>query len=207
MPTLLLFSDIHNDRSACDRLMDRASDVDVVVGAGDFCTMRRGLPKVIRRLSVIDTPSVLVPGNSESAAELRSAVHDADWEAATVLHGETATLAGLRFFGIGGGIPITPFGSWSYDLSEDDARALLTECPDHAVLVSHSPPYNVVDQDSRGRHLGSSALRETIERTTPRLTVCGHIHGSWGEVGTLADTPVVNAGPHGRVWDLDAPAA
>lgn len=199
---LLLFSDIHNDHDACDRLVERASDVDVVVGAGDFCTMRRGLSPIIDRLSAITTPTVLVPGNSESVDELQDAC--TEWEAAHVLHGEAVTLSEQPFFGIGGGIPITPFGAWSYDFSEDEATALLRDCPDGAVLVSHSPPRNVVDQDSRGQHLGSTAVRTAIERTSPRLTVCGHIHGSWGQTGKLASTPVVNAGPSGRTWDLDA---
>ena len=204
MTQLLLFSDVHNDHDACDRLVERAPEVDVVVGAGDFCTMRRGLSPMIDRLSAIRTPTVLVPGNSESVEELRDAC--ADWDAAHVLHGDAVTLAGQPFFGIGGGIPVTPFGTWSYDFTEDQATELLRDCPNGAVLVSHSPPHNVVDQDSRGQHLGSTAVRAAIERTQPRLTVCGHIHGSWEETGTLAGTPVVNAGPNGLTWDLEAPS-
>lgn len=206
MPDLLLFSDVHNDHDACNRLVDRSAEVDLVLGAGDFCTMRQGLGPVIERLSAIDTPAVLVPGNSESVEELQAAVDEAGWTEATVLHGEAATVAGVSVFGIGAGIPITPFGNWSYDVSEEDAADMLRDCPEGAVLVSHSPPHNVVDQDSRGRHLGSHAIREAIERTHPLLVVCGHIHGSWGQVDTLQDTPVVNAGPQGRVWTLDATA-
>ncbi|MFO8098733.1 MAG: metallophosphoesterase family protein [Salinibacter sp.] len=202
MPQLLLFSDVHNDLDACRALVDRAADADVVVGAGDFAVMRRRLQPTIECLSALDTPTVLVPGNAESAEELSEACND--WSAAHVLHGEGATVAGIPFYGLGGGVPVTPFGSWSYDFSEAEAEDLLADCPDDAVLVSHSPPKGVVDRDSSGRSLGSTAVRTTIEEHAPRLVVCGHIHGSWGETGTLAGTPVVNAGPAGRLWDLEA---
>jgi len=200
MSRLLLFSDVHSDRAACRRLVDRSSEVDVVVGAGDFATMRRNLQATIDVLSAIDVPTVLVPGNAESVEELRSAC--APWEAATVLHGAGAEIDGISFYGIGGGIPVTPFGDWSYDFTEEAAEDMLADCPSGGVLVSHSPPKNAVDRDSNGRHLGSTAVRAAIEEKSPSLTVCGHIHGSWGEEAAIGETTVVNAGPQGRVVEL-----
>jgi Icc-related predicted phosphoesterase len=202
MPRLLLFSDVHADLDACRSLVDRAADADVVVGAGDFCRMRRNLQRPIDALSAIDAPTVLVPGNAETEGELKTAC--ADWPSAHVLHGDGCTIEGLSFYGIGGGIPITPFGAWSYDFSEGAADDLLADCPEGAVLVSHSPPKGAVDRDSSGKSLGSTAVRDAIEDTKPALTVCGHIHGSWGQEAQLASTPVVNAGPDGLVRDVPA---
>ena len=199
---LLLFSDVHGDLDACRSLVDRAEDVDVVVGAGDFCVARRNLSAPIETLSAIDTPTVLVPGNAETEDEIAEQLSAAGWSAAHVLHGTGVTIDGLPFFGIGGGIPITPFGPWSYDFSEADARTLLADCTEEAVLVSHSPPKNAVDRDSKGKSLGSTAVREVIEETSPLLTVCGHIHGSWGETAEIGTTPIVNAGPEGLVWEV-----
>ena len=200
MLDLLLFSDVHGDREACTRLVERAPQADVVVGAGDFCVMRRNLQGPIDLLSEIETPTVLVPGNAETEDELREAC--AGWDSAHVLHGDGCTLAGVPFYGIGGGIPVTPFGPWSNDFSEEQAENLLADCPDGAVLVSHSPPKGVVDRDSKGQSLGSTAIRDTIEERAPLLTVCGHIHGSWREEETLGSTPVVNAGPRGLSWEV-----
>ena len=201
MATLLLFSDLHRDQDACTSLIQRAHDADVLLGAGDFCTMRRGLDEVIDALSVIETPTILVPGNAESADELRAAC--ASWSAAHVLHGETCTVEGLDVAGIGGGIPITPFGDWSYDLSESEAEELMADLSlpgtPGGVLVSHSPPKGVVDRDSSGTSLGSTAIRAAIDRLKPNLVVCGHIHGSWEQRDTIGDTEVINAGPNG-VW-------
>ena len=197
---LLLFSDIHCDRGACDRLVTAAKDVDVVIGAGDFCTMRRELDAPIGILRQIDKPTVLVPGNAESFDELRDACQD--WPAARVLHGSQTSIDSLVFYGIGGGIPVTPFGSWSYDFTEEQATGLLAACPSECVLVSHSPPKGILDASTTGENLGSESVRAAVVEKRPQLVVCGHIHGCSGRSDRLGDCTVINAGPRGMCWEL-----
>ena len=69
------------------------------------------------------------------------------------------------------------------------------------MLVSHSPPKGYVDT-AHGRHLGSEAVLQAVERKQPRLTMCGHIHKAWGREATIAGTRVVNLGPEGRFFEL-----
>lgn len=197
---LLLFSDLHNNFSGAAKLVELSLKVDVVVGAGDFCVARRGLDKIIAALSAIPKPAVFVPGNAESHEELTRACRL--WPDAHVLHGSRQTLDDVTFYGIGGGIPITPFGAWSYDFSEDDAKELLQDCPPGGVLISHSPPRGVLDRSADGRSLGSEAVRETIGIKNPKLVVCGHIHGSAGQKARLGESTVINAGPRGIIWEL-----
>ena len=197
---LLVFSDLHNDFRTASKLVELSNTVDVVVGAGDFCVARRGLDEIIVPLSAITKPTVLVPGNSESKEELLQACQS--WETARVLHGSRETIAEIIFFGIGGGIPISPFGSWSYDFSEDEAYDLLRDCPSGGVLISHSPPLGMLDLSSDGRRLGSHTVRETILSKKPNLVVCGHIHGSAGQIDRIGETTVINAGPQGIIWEL-----
>ncbi len=192
---LLLFSDLHRDKEAAAELVEKSKQADVIVGAGDFAVCRQGVTDCIEVLKHCQCPAVLVAGNGESAEELTEAC--ADWPTAHVLHGESATVAGVEFFGIGGGIPVTPFGSWSWDFTEEDAQRLLTDCPHGCILVSHSPPQGLVDVTSRGEHKGSSAVRSAIERCRPRVVVCGHIHDSWEKEENLDATRVINAGPRG----------
>ena len=197
---LLLFSDLHADADAARRLVELAEGTDVVVGAGDFATVRRNIRVGIDILRAIERPAVLVAGNNETTEELIDACRD--WPSATILHGSGLTIDGVPFFGLGGGVPVTPFGDWSYDFTEDEADALLADCPAGGVLISHSPPKGLVDVDSGGRSLGSVAVRTAIERRRPRLVVCGHIHASAGLLTTLGPTTVVNAGPGGLLRDL-----
>ncbi|MGE0431213.1 MAG: metallophosphoesterase [Planctomycetota bacterium] len=208
---LLLFSDLHCSISAAARLVELAARADVLIGAGDFANVRRGIEDTISILAegVTTKPVVLVPGNNETLDELVAAT--ADWPNATVLHGNGATLLDTPFFGIGGGIPVTPFGDWSFDFSNEQADELLADCPAGAVLVSHSPPKGTLDVSSSGKSIGSYAVQRAIDRTRPRLVVCGHIHHSGGQHARVprSHVPVVNAGPAGILWDLavDAPIA
>jgi Icc-related predicted phosphoesterase len=197
---LLVFSDLHKDYHTASKLIELSDTVDVVVGAGDFCIARRGLTEIIVALSAIKKPTVLVPGNSESMEEMLEACRP--WTNARVLHGSQTTIDGITFFGIGGGIPITPFGAWSYDFSEKEAYNLLRDCPASGVLVSHSPPRGALDVSSGGKNLGSQAVRDTVNVKKPQLVVCGHIHGSAGQIDRIGETTVINAGPRGIIWEI-----
>jgi uncharacterized protein len=196
---LLAFSDLHWDLDQAGELVERSTEADAVIAAGDFAKIHDGLEVTIAALAGISVPTILVPGNNETEDELRSACQG--WDAATVLHGETMALDGTQFFGLGAGIPITPW-DWSFDLDEDQARERLAGCPEGAVMVVHSPPKGHCDQSGAGDHLGSEAILEAIEAKQPKLAVCGHIHESWGAESEVGSTPVINLGPSGRLIAL-----
>jgi Icc-related predicted phosphoesterase len=197
---LLLFSDLHNDLDAARHLVNLAESADVVIGAGDFCSVHRNLSACLDVLRAITKPAVLVAGNNETTEELVAACRG--WPSAHVLHGSGITINGVEFFGIGGGVPVTPFGAWSYDFTEEEAAKLLSKFPSGCVLISHSPPKGAVDMASEGKSLGSTAVRAAIERLQPILVVCGHIHASAGQQAFVGTSPVVNAGPAGVEWEL-----
>ena len=195
---LLAFSDLHTDLDGAARLVERSRDADVVVAAGDLASVHRGLEPTVDALSSIEAPAVVIPGNNETDEALRDACDG--WDAATVLHGEAAEIDGTSFFGLGAGVPVTPW-DWSFDLTEEAAAEMLVDCPEGAVLVVHSPPKGHVDL-SGGIHLGSEAVLRSIEARRPVLALCGHIHESWGEQGTVGTTRVINLGPEGVLLEL-----
>ena len=196
---LLAFSDLHRDLDQAGRLVERSSEADVVIAAGDFASIHEGLEEAIGALSAISAPTILVPGNNETEDALRSACEG--WDAATVLHGQGTEIDGTQFFGLGAGVPITPW-DWSFDLDEEGAGARLADCPEGAVLVVHSPPKGHCDQSSSGDHLGSEAILEAIEAKAPPIAVCGHIHESWGAEDEIGPTRVINLGPSGTAIEL-----
>jgi uncharacterized protein len=196
---LLAFSDLHTDLAQAHRLVERSAEVDVVVGVGDFASVHSGLTETIAALGAMEAPAVLVPGNNETEEALREAC--ANWSRAVVRHGEGTEIDGVAFFGLGAGVPVTPW-DWSFDLTEEAAAELLEACPEDCVLAVHSPPRGHVDVSGAGRHLGSEAVLRAIERTRPRLALCGHIHESWGMESRIGPTPVINLGPEGMVLDV-----
>ena len=191
---LLAFSDLHRDLGQAAKLVEMSDEADVVIGAGDFASVHEGLGETIAALAPIATPTVLVPGNNETEGALREAA--AGWEAATVLHGEATEIGGTAFFGLGAGIPVTPWG-WSFDLDDGAATAMFDAYPDGAVLVLHSPPKGHCDGGYDGGHFGSPALLAAIEEKQPPLAVCGHIHEAWGCESLIGATPLHNLGPAG----------
>lgn len=195
---LLAFSDLHRDLAAAAALVDRSAEADVVIGAGDFASQHRGLEEAIEALAPIEAPTLLVPGNNETEEALREA--SSAWPAARVLHGESAEIEGVGFYGLGAGIPITPW-DWSFDLSEEEAAERLRDAPEGGVMIVHSPPLGHCDRSSGGDHLGSSAIAEAIEAKRPRLAVCGHIHEAWGDRSNIGPTEVVNLGPEGALLE------
>ena len=197
---LLAFSDLHLSAPHAAALVEASRKADLVIGAGDFCNHRKGLDRALAMLDGITAPMIGVPGNAESDAELRRAAP----EGMTVLHGRATRHQGLHIFGLGYGVPVTPFGDWSCDLTEAQAAALLDQCTRADILITHSPPKGLGDKTSQGVSVGSTAIRAAIERLQPDLALCGHIHDSWGARGRIGRTQVVNLGPE-PTWFEVAP--
>jgi Icc-related predicted phosphoesterase len=66
------------------------------------------------------------------------------------------------------------------------------------VFVPHAPPFNTsVDRTYAGKNVGSKAVREFIEERQPGITICGHIHESWGQ-DRIGSTVIVNCGQAGK---------
>jgi uncharacterized protein len=196
---LLAFSDLHRDTEQAARLVERSSEADVVIAAGDFASVHEGLEEMIDTLKPISVPTILVPGNNETEDALRAAC--GGWEGARILHGQGTEIDRTQFYGLGAGVPITPW-DWSFDLDDEQAAERLAGCPEDAVLVVHSPPKGHCDRSSAGDHMGSQAILEAIEAKRPRLAVCGHIHEAWGAEDEIGPTKVINLGPSGRLIDL-----
>ena len=195
---ILAFSDLHMARARAAALVEASLEAELVIAAGDFCNARQGLAEAMAMLEGLAIPMVAVPGNAESAEELRAAA----LPGMTVLHGSGTQVGGLHLFGLGYGVPVTPFGDWSCDLTEEEAERMLAACDAADILVLHSPPRGVADVTSGGQSVGSTAIRHAIERLQPRLALCGHIHDSWGREGRIGATRVVNLGPTANWFEV-----
>lgn len=191
---ILAFSDLHCDLDGAASLVEQSTEVDLVIGAGDFASVHKGLEDTISALAAITAPTLLVPGNNETEDALREAA--GAWDSAAVLHGETAEVGGRSFYGLGGGIPDTPW-DWSFDLTEEEAEEKLTGLGEGVVLILHSPPQGHVDKG-----FGSRAILAAIEEKTPEIAVCGHIHECWGQESSVGETRVMNLGPAGTIIDI-----
>ncbi|MFN8395634.1 MAG: metallophosphoesterase [Bacteroidia bacterium] len=105
------------------------------------------------------------------------------------------------------GSPIQPwFFDWAFNRQRgaDIAKhwALIPEDTD--ILVTHGPPYGILDRTDDGKLVGCEELIKVVERIRPKIHVFGHIHEAHGSL--IKDgTHYVNASilnlRYMRVWD------
>jgi Icc-related predicted phosphoesterase len=81
-------------------------------------------------------------------------------------------------------------------------KAAFKNLPLARIVVSHCPPYQILDKVSEGTHIGSPGLRAYIEDFQPSLVVCGHVHEDWGHE-KLGHTTIVNTAEHASIIKLD----
>ena len=64
--------------------------------------------------------------------------------------------------------------------------------PNVDILVTHTPPFGILDASSRGQSLGCTALSDELPRISPRIHCFGHVHAAAGQT-TIGETAFINA--------------
>lgn len=95
------------------------------------------------------------------------------------LHEHYFTIDGIKFYCASWSVQ---YGDWAYMLPE---RLLKHEWPkipsDTDVLITHGPPYRILDFNYAGNPCGSESLREEVlNRIKPKIHAFGHVHESYG---------------------------
>jgi Icc-related predicted phosphoesterase len=74
---------------------------------------------------------------------------------------------------------------------------------DPLYLVVHFPPAGTkLDEYAPGKHAGSPALREWVQKARPPYLFCGHIHETAGFTDTLGSTQCINVGKQGYALEI-----
>lgn len=181
-------ADIHGHRERIRSIQKQVAvhRPDLLILAGDI-SRRRQPDVMLDGLNHLDLPVLLIRGNSDcrdlgrrlqSFSRLRS------------IHMSAARLGGVDIVGVGGTLPL-PFHSRLGFRETETVTRLSAMLQAHSVLVVHPPPYGIRDRVMGKFHAGSRAVRRLVDRCSPALVICGHIHEQAG-VETLGKTTVVN---------------
>jgi Icc-related predicted phosphoesterase len=197
---LLIFSDIHGDRNALERLMD--TEADYYFAAGDLCDWGRGIERLGPIMQRRAERMYVIPGNHESEQYIAEYCQKFGFHN---FHGQTIELNGFTVAGLGYSNP-TPFNTpGEYSEEELAARLLKFAGLDPLVLICHAPPVGTkLDKAGADQHFGSQAVRDFIERNQPAYFYCGHIHEAAGQQDSIGKTKGWNAGKCGQVLELGA---
>ncbi len=123
---------------------------------------------------------LLVAGNHDGVLQVRPELGRA-LRAARCLQDEPCELEGVRFWG----------SPWQPHLSKHpffmpdgrEAWALYRRIPEGTdVVITHTPPWGVLDSWEPGVGLGGRMLRARVAALRPRVHVFGHMHPSYGAV-------------------------
>jgi Icc-related predicted phosphoesterase len=196
---LVLFGDTHE--------LHREVEVpagDILICVGDFTMF-------IKSLSAIEDfnewlgelphrHKIVVPGNHEffleSNPERRSLLDNAN-----VLIDESLQIGGLTIYGS----PVTPlYGAAFGKSSAKDRERHWRKVPnDTHVLVTHGPPFGILDRPSdEAERMGDPELRNRVSGLPSlRLHVFGHVHGAHGAV-EQDDVTFTNVALMGHLGDL-----
>lgn len=80
------------------------------------------------------------------------------------------------------GSPWTPtFGRFAYQKPEKDLTSIFARIPPNLdLLITHSPPYGILDANEEGENCGSTALANIVFERRPKHHIFGHIHEARG---------------------------
>ena len=195
---ILIFSDIHGDLRALERVV--AQPADIYIAAGDLCNFGKGLERCGEAMKELGERAWIMPGNHETYSETAQFCKRFGF---TDFHRQTRELNGTNWAGLGYS-NITPFKTPG-EYSEDEIAAALAPFAglEKLYLVVHFPPLNTtLDEYAPGRHAGSPTLRTWVEKEKPLYLFCGHIHETAGMSDRLGTTQCFNVGKEGYAIDV-----
>ena len=187
--TLVILSDTHGMHDALD-----VPTGDVLIHAGDFTPhgTLQDTREFNRFLGTLPhRHKLVIAGNHEFCFEQSLPAARAEITHAQYLHDSYLEIEGWKFYG-------TPWTPWFMDFafnikSEEELGVHWANIPDDTdVVITHGPPYGILDDTVRGVPVGSKTLTERVHAIGPKFHVFGHIHESYG-IHSEGKTQFVNA--------------
>lgn len=196
---ILAFSDVHGDTGLIARVKERAQDCDVILCCGDIAPSYGKAMEIAEQIGSFDVQVLAIPGNFETPEDMDEVCQKMGWKS---LHGVSAAIQGMKFFGCGGG-NISPFNTL-YELTEEQLKQLLKRFSgdENFIFVSHCPPKGFLDEVGSGDHVGSAAIRDFTEEQQPLLQFCGHIHENGGKESSIGKTKIYNVAKQVRIIEV-----
>ena len=195
---ILIFSDIHGDLPALERVV--AQPADIYIAAGDLCNFGKGLERCGKILQPLGERLFVLPGNHETHEQTKAFCQQHGF---VDFHRQARKLNGTNWAGLGYS-NITPFKTPG-EYSEAEISTALAPFVglEKLYLVVHFPPRDTkLDEYAEGQHAGSPTLRTWVENEKPLYLFCGHIHETAGLTDRLGTTQCINVGKEGYTIEV-----
>lgn len=197
---ILVVSDIHGSDSGIrlTNSWNEELEPDLLLVVGDI-THFGPVTFAVDFLKGLEVKTLALPGNTDPVSIL-----EALDELEVNLHHRKVQVGDEIFVGFGASNP-TPFDTL-FELPESEIYDSLSSImEENVVLVTHAPPYGILDTVSGHGHVGSKAVKRIVDEFRPKLAIFGHIHEARGvqpgEI-TFLNPGAVRSG-YGAIVDLD----
>lgn len=192
---IVCISDTH---SLHNKMLYQIPECDILCVAGDISNVGELIDIESFHTWLVKQPckhKVVVAGNHDWCFALKRKLAEeiliGDAKGIHYLEGGSVELLGLKIWGG----PWQPeFCNWAFNLPRGEQLfAKWEKIPkDTDIVITHGPPYGILDPDLEGRSAGDEALLKCIKVVAPKLHVFGHLHSGYG-VKNFGGTQFVNA--------------
>jgi Icc-related predicted phosphoesterase len=187
---IICISDTHNLHKDL-----KIPDGDILIHAGDM-TCVGGVDEIQGFNQWLSTlphrHKIVIAGNHDLYLEAVPSMANALITQAIYLNDSGIEIEGLKIWGS----PISPnYQDWAFNRERGKAIRKHWEMipADTDILITHCPPFGILDFDDRGKHEGCQDLLEIVQqKVKPRLHIFGHLHDAHGQI-QIGETLFVNA--------------
>lgn len=168
---------------------------DVLIHCGDFCNGYQNdghsIAEIDRWFGMQQFELILtIGGNHDFLAESLFERSETVFENASYLVDTEYIHKGVTFYGS----PWLPdLDGWANYLPDKKRQKKWERIPASVdVLITHTPPFGILDRPRSGRQIGCKSLRSAVDRVRPQVHCFGHVHASPGRI-SKAGTEFINA--------------
>jgi Icc-related predicted phosphoesterase len=187
---IICISDTHNLHKEL-----KIPDGDVLIHAGDM-TCVGGIDEMKEFNQWLGTLphryKIVIAGNHDLYLESVPSMANVFITNAIYLNDSGIEIEGLKIWGS----PISPnYQDWAFNRERGEAIRKHWEMipQDTDILITHCPPFGILDFNDKGKHEGCQDLLEIVQqKIKPRLHVFGHLHDAHG-LDKIGETIFVNA--------------
>lgn len=181
---IVCISDTHGFHQG---MLHSLPDGDILIHAGDCCKYGS-----IGDLQLYDDwigsspgafspgrTNILVAGNHDRCLEEYGSLAREQLTHSVYLENSGINIDGLHIYGS----PVQPeFCDWAFNFSPQKREFYWSQIPENTdILITHCPPFGILDMTDRGEAVGCKVLRKRIAQLPNlKLHIFGHIHHSYG---------------------------
>ena len=201
---ILAFTDLHAGVTAYKKIQAKVKKdkPDYIFCLGDFTIFEQNIEAVLRKISELRRPTLIIHGNHETDIIVRKLCKR--YPNLTFAHRKTIQLGDYKIVAHGGG-GFYGQGRLARDKDFDlFVKENKTKLKGKLILLTHAPPgYTKLDYlDWLEDHAGCASYQAFIKAYKPILALSGHLHENFGVKQKIGKTLICNPGPEGMVFKL-----